>query len=697
MFEHPLRFPGLNFVAAIVGCCLVMGRITASAVEPPDTVPPNTVPPATVPPATVPADGATTANTFAAEVRPLLARYCYECHGPTKPEGDLNLSRFEDDAAMLSDRRTWQRVVEVIDSREMPPETAKLPTADERERLTTTLRRLVRQPEADGVRNPGHVVLRRLNQVEYNNTMYDLFRIFKPRGYFNPADGRLPDSIRLVLHRNQRPVLVTLPPDDVGYGYDNIGEILSLPPFLMEKYFAAARQVVDLAAEQGRAVFAVRGGSGLRDRESARDLLASFTSRAFRRPTTADEVQRYLAPFDLAISKGETFEGAMKVALAAVLVSPEFLFRIELGSPPTDDSGIVSLTDYELASRLSYFLWSSMPDDELTSLAAVGKLRDPDVLEAQARRMLRSPKAKELAENFALQWLQVSNIAGAMPDPDKFPAYYKLRYGGEALRQEALLLFEAVMIEDRSVLDLVDAPFAYLNESLARYYGLEPQLTGQNASLYWQRYELTDRRRGGALTLGAVLTATSNSSRTSPVKRGKWILETLLGSPPPPPLANVPDLDETPAAAASASLRERLEAHRADPNCASCHRRMDPLGFGLEHFDAVGQWRERDGKLPIDARGTLVDGHSFDGPIELKGVLLHQRRDDYLRCLTEHMLTYALGRKIEYFDAAAVDEIVGQLKDDEYRLSTLVTGIVRSYPFRHLKLPESSDDQAGRP
>lgn len=621
---------------------------------------------------------------FARDVRPFLERYCYECHGATKPKGNLVLTKFDDEAALLGDRRIWKHVYDVLESREMPPETAKQPPVEERERIADWLDALLKRPDPSGVRNPGHVVLRRLNQVEYNNTMFDLFRIFKQRTYFDPSQGKLPESIRLVLHRNQRPTLVTLPTDDVGYGYDNIGEVLSLPPFLMEKYVTGARDVVEQAfAQEGRGL--VSRGFASRDRAAARSVLASFLPRAFRHPVSDEQIDRYLAVYDATSASDAQFETGLKTALTAALVSPEFLFRIEEGSEPTDATGVVPLTDYELASRLSYFLWSSMPDDRLFSLAAEGKLRDPDVLEAQARRMLRDPRAKELAENFAMQWLQLTNVIGAMPDPDRFPGYYRLKNPGESFRQEALLLFEAVMIEDRSVLDLIDAPFTYLNEPLARYYGLEPKQSGKGASLFWERYELTDRRRGGVMTLGGVLITTSSSARTSPVKRGKWILETILGAPPPPPLANVPDLDNAPVAADTLSLRDKLEAHRADPNCAGCHRRMDPLGFGLENFDAVGVWRERDGDKPVDPRGTLVDGSSFNGVVELKELVLEKRREDFLRCLTEHILTFALGRKLEYYDAAAVDEIAAELSRKDYRLSELVAGVVRSYPFRFVQ------------
>jgi hypothetical protein len=305
--------------------------------------------------------------------------------------------------------------------------------------------------------------------------------------------------------------------------------------------------------------------------------------------------------------------------------------------------------------------------------------------------MLRSNKTKALSENFAVQWLQLSNLVAAAPDPDRYPAFYKLKYLPVAMQQEALLLFEAVMIEDRSVIDLIDADFTYLNVVMARFYGIEPQ-EDQKDSLWWKRFELKDKRRGGILTLGGVLTATSSSTRTSPVKRGKWMLETILGAPPPPPLANVPDLDNTPAAEDGLSLRTKLERHRADPNCAACHRRMDPLGLGMENFDAIGSWRENDGPVKIDARGTLSDGSSFDGPVELKRLLVERRKGEFVRCLTGHVMTYALGRKLEYYDDAVLREIEKSLEKDNYRFSALIAGVVRSYPFRYMEPREARNE-----
>jgi hypothetical protein len=525
-----------------------------------------------------------------------------------------------------------------------------------------------------------------------------LFGFNRPPTYFDPQRG-MPEQVRLVLHRNFRPVIVDLPPDDVGYGYDNVGEILSLPPFLMEKYLSAARQVTSFAmlrtppargdVPYRSSVFNRLRQSGDQTRGAAKSFLSSFARRAFRRPLEEAEIDRYLNLFDEAKKEGATFEESVAAAVQAIMVSPHLLFRIEYGDAAREEQGIRPLTEFELATRLAYFLWSSTPDDELLRLAEAGQLREPAVLEAQARRMLRSRKSKELAENFALQWLQVKNIAGAMPDPDRFPQFYRGKNLPEALRQEPLLLFETILVEDRSVLELVDADYSWVNLSLGTFYGLDPDQAGlPDNSLFWVRAPLANKRRGGVLTMGATLVATSSPARTSPVKRGKWILETILGAPPPPPLDNVPDLDSTPAAEDGLVLREKLARHRSDAACASCHQRMDPLGLSLENYDAIGRWRDREGPLPIDATGTLSDGSRFSGPAELKQLIVEKRRGDFVSCLTQHMLTYALGRKLEHYDLETIHQIAGRVADDDYRLSRLVVEIVRSYPFRYLKTAE---------
>jgi hypothetical protein len=426
---------------------------------------------------------------------------------------------------------------------------------------------------------------------------------------------------------------------------------------------------------------------GQTKREQAREILTRLASHAYRRPATADEVERLLGLVDAAVARGDKWEAGIRLALEAVLVSPKFLFRVELDDRP-DSPGPHPIDESQLASRLSYFLWSSMPDDELFGLAAKKQLT-PN-LDAQVRRMLKDPKAEALVENFGMQWLQLRNLKAVAPDPKLFPGFDEpLR---ASMLRETELFFEAVLREDRSILDLVDADFTFLNGRLARHYGIV-DTNGNRAgekggtpgeSIYGDKFvrvALHGGDRGGVLTQASVLTVTSNPTRTSPVKRGKWVLEQILGTPPPPPPPNVPELADNPKAALSGSLRQRMEQHRADPSCAVCHARMDPIGFAFENYDAVGAFRSKDGKFPIDPSGVLPDGRSFRGPADLK-VILKGKKELFSRCLAEKMLTYALGRGLGPYDRPALDAIQAALVRNDYRFSVLVTEIVKSDPFR---------------
>jgi hypothetical protein len=434
-----------------------------------------------------------------------------------------------------------------------------------------------------------------------------------------------------------------------------------------------------------RRILIATPGPGVDDREAARRVIERFATRAFRRPVRAEEVERYLALADDAARNGETFERRIQLAVTAILLSPHFLFRVELDPPGSAGGQVRPLDDFELASRLSYFLWSSMPDEELFRLARQGRLHEDGVLEAQARRMLKVAKARALVDNFAVQWLQLRGLRTAARDPARFPRYdAPLR---AAMREESERFFETILFEDRSVLEFLDADFTFVNDRLAAHYGLPP-VDGSK----FRRVALTDDRRGGLITQASVLTVTSNPTRTSPVKRGKWVLEQILGAPPPPPLPDVPELSEGAKDDRPSTLRQRLEAHRANPNCANCHAKMDPIGFGLENFDATGAWRTRDGSLPIDASGSLPSGPSFRGPEGLKAFLM-AREDEFARCLTQKMLTYALGRGLGPADREAVDRAVVALARDGYRFSRLVVEVVKSDPFRK----RSADTAGGNP
>jgi len=411
--------------------------------------------------------------------------------------------------------------------------------------------------------------------------------------------------------------------------------------------------------------------SGGNEFDAARKVIENFTRRAYRRPVSADEVERLLRLFRMAQEDGAPFEVGIQLALQAVLVSPHFLFRVEMDKPPAA-YGAYALNDYELASRLSYFLWSSMPDDELFEQARRGTLRQE--IEPQVRRMLRDPKSRALVDNFAGQWLQIRSMDLMTPDKRLFPEFDdELR---SAMKTETELFFEDILREDRSLLDFLTADFTYLNERLARHYGIE----GVRGSEF-RRVSLEGNQRGGVLTQGSILTLTSNATRTSPVKRGKWVLDNLLGTPPSPPPAGVEELSEAEEVVLSGSLRKRMEMHRSNASCASCHSQMDPLGFGLENYNAIGAWRTQDGKFPIDASGTLPGGKHFAGPHELKQIL-RSRQSQFARCMSEKMLTYALGRGLELYDRCTVDQIADRLAEADYRFSALILEIAKSDPFQ---------------
>jgi hypothetical protein len=395
--------------------------------------------------------------------------------------------------------------------------------------------------------------------------------------------------------------------------------------------------------------------------------------RAYRRPVTDRDLQIPLKFYKDAQQEGG-FEAGIEMGLSAVLVSPEFLFRVEQ-NPAGETNAAYHISALELASRLSFFLWSSIPDDELLDAAIQGKLKDPAVLEHQVRRMLADRRSRVLVSNFAEQWLYLRNLASANPDMRLFPDFDdNLR---QAFRQETELFFESVMREDRSVLDLLRANYTFLNERLAKHYGI-PNVYGSR----FRRITFDENsERGGLLRQGSILTVTSYATRTSPVIRGKWILDNILGSPPPPPPPFVPALKENAGGSKNLPMRERIAEHRANPACAGCHQLMDPLGFSLENYDAVGRWRTAEDNKPIDASGGLPDGSKFDGVAGLQKALL-SRPEIFVTTLSEKLLTYALGRGVEYYDAPAIRKVVRDARGSDYRFSTIVLGIVESTPFQ---------------
>jgi len=589
------------------------------------------------------------ASRFVRDVVPFLQQHCVTCHGGREPEGGLALDRYRETGNVQQDIEIWEKVRRMVNDRQMPPADEAQPSAEEIVALIGGIDAELATFDCSAAKRPGRVTIRRLNRPEYNNTIRDLVGLDLP----------LADDF---------------PADDVGNGFDNMGDVLSIPPLLLEKYLSAAETIAERVLQDEQARRRVFVEETTEDDEKvavARRNLRAFATRAFRRPVTEEELERLFGVLRHAWEQGSSESEILQAAITAVLASPQFLFRVELDPSPEDEDGIRELNDYELATRLSYFLWSSMPDAELFNLARQGELHQPDVLASQARRMLLDPKSRALVDNFAGQWLQLRDVARLTPDPEKFTSFdADLR---EAMRRETELLFETLLREDRSLVEFLDADFTFVNERLAEHYNI-PDVTGDE----FRRVSLPPGRRG-VLTHASILLLTSNPTRTSPVKRGKWILDNMLGEPPPPPPPNVPVLEE--GLETLGTLREQMEQHRTNESCAVCHRKMDALGFGLENFDAIGGWRDQEGRFPVDASGELPGGRKFTGPVELVRILVDEKKLEFCRCVASKMLTYALGRGLESYDRCTVNEIVDQLSENEFRFGTLMTAIVTSDAF----------------
>ena len=470
-----------------------------------------------------------------------------------------------------------------------------------------------------------------------------------------------------------RPLLRSYPSPNLVAGLPAVSRIIVTGPLA-----AAGRG--DTPAR--RRIFTCRPAGAGGEAACAEAIVAALARRAYRGLATPADVRELLG-FYAAGRAGGGFEAGIEAALWRLLASPKFIFRFEFDPPDAQPGAAYRLGDLELASRLSFFLWSSIPDEQLLAVAERGVLRSPGELERQVRRMLADPRAAALVDNFAGQWLYLRNLEHVVPEPRRFRNFdNNLR---RAFRRETELLFESIVAEDRSVLALLDADYTFVNERLARHYGI-PGVRGS----HFRRVTVRDERRRGLLGHGSILTVTSYANRTSPVLRGKWVLENLLGSPPPPPPADVPELPEDEGPGQALTMRELLAAHRANPVCASCHAKMDPIGFGLENFDAVGAWRQSEGGVPIDASGTLPSGVGFAGPAELRAALL-ARPATFVRTLTTRLATYALGRGLTHHDAPAVRAIMAAAADSGYTFSSLVLGIVESVPFRMREAAEETE------
>lgn len=592
--------------------------------------------------------GSIWAADFHQDLLPQLQKHCWDCHNARKAKGGVRLDGFTNLASIYRQPKLWETAVRQVEERLMPPESRKVqPSQEERLALSEGLRDLLDNPAPGVIRlDPGPKIAHRLSRTEYNHTVRDLLGVgLRPADDF-PADG------------------------GGGGGFDNNASTLFVPPLLLEKYLMAAEEV--LAAAAPEALFRHPVTWYRSETAAATGDLRDLARRAWRRPVSAPEMARLLEFYQQTRRRGADSRTATLAAAKAVLVSPNFLFRIEKDPPGQTPAAI---DDHALASRLSYFLWASMPDATLFALADAGRLSQPKFLEAQVMRMLADPKARALSEQFVGQWLGIRTLGSvAAPDPQKFPEFTPaLR---EAMMTEPTEFFAGLVRENRSLLELLDSDYAWVNADLARHYGIP----GVNGSTFI-RVSLSDRRRGGVTGMAAVLTQTSYPQRTSPVLRGKWLLEEVFGTPPPPPPPLVATLSPNDEKSEGLTFRQRLEKHRKDPNCAACHARLDPLGFALENFDPIGRWRTQVSGESVDASGELPGGVVIVGPEALKQVLL-ERKQLFLRHLTEKMLAYALGRGVEYYDIPAVKRITEAVASDGHRAPKLILEIVRSEPFR---------------
>ncbi len=592
-----------------------------------------------------------------------LKTYCVACHHPKGAAGGFDATRM-DEASLHERPKLWTRAMMRVREHEMPPINAPKPSLDAREAFTNYLDTALRSAACgDGIQ-AGRALTKRLNRAEYGATVGHLLNIHINAGHALPADGA------------------------GGEGFDNAAETLFLSPVHAEKYLDAAKLALEygMSDPRSRATFlpAEPKEGVLSAEDAARKVLSTNLRRAFRRTVTDAEIEKYMGFFRRSQLKGESYRRSIAYAMQAVLISPNFLFRIEepnLGSAPRP------VPDYELASRLSYFLWGSMPDDALLLLAEQGKLQDPEVLKAEVLRLLKSEKTRAFAENFVEQWLGTRELGRDIkPDEKLFPQYYEAETMS-GIRYEPILFFQELITNNGSLLELIDSKWTVMSNKLQKFYGYPPT---EGLRQQPKRVDLPpDSKRGGLLGMTAVLAVTSMPTRTSPVLRGKWLLDAILGTPPPPPPPNVPALDTAhKEGAAPKSIRERLEMHRSHPNCAGCHSRIDPWGFALENYDVMGKWRTEDRGAPINSTATLHDGATVEGVAGLKKILL-ERKDVFLRNLTSKVMGYALGRSLTLEDYCAVDAVVEQLKKENYSAQTLIREIVLSTPFRY-QAPETT-------
>ncbi len=591
-------------------------------------------------------------NLTPAQAQQLLKRYCIRCHKTGKAKGQINLTQDRTRLKIQKNGRVWQKMVDQTKHQLMPPPDEKQPTAEQRQALAHYYLKILRDIDCANLKIAGKPTLRRLNKVEYQRTINDLM------GLQLDASRGLPDDAK-------------------GYGFTNIGDVMFLSPLLLEKYLDATQKILDKTFANPQALHRllwIRPSRRVRPDDAAAQILGRFISRAFRRPARKAEVKSRVKLFRRAYRKDKNFNDAIKISFKSVLLSPDFLFRIEHKDQRVKSTPSYRINDYQLATRLSYFLWSTMPDDQLIQLAQADQLHHPQVLQKQISRMLAHPKSRALSSQFAGQWLRFSEIKTVSKDFRRFPQYSRTRL---SMYQESELFFDDLVKNNRSVLNLLDSDYAFLDQKLAELYAI-PGIKGH----HFRKVKLKNRQRGGVLGMASILALTSTPLRTSPVIRGKWVMEEILGTQIPPPPANAGSLPKDDQQTDNLSFRKRLEQHRDDPACASCHKLMDPIGFGLENYDGIGAWREKSLGQKLDTSGVLPSGQRFKGAIAFKDIL-KQKKKQFARQITKKLLIYAYGRPLEYYDQCHIQAGIKALEKNQYQIHSLIQSVIMSYPFQH--------------
>lgn len=590
--------------------------------------------------------------TFKTKVAPFVKKYCTKCHGGGRAKANISYEVALKDPGRGVAFLNWKKAVANVKVHDMPPEDAKrIPTEEERRQFAGWIDKL----KYLSPKNPGPFVIRRLTPVEYGNTLRDLYGV----------DPSIADQ---------------LPEEVTGEGYLN-----SISPLQSELFLELANKVVEqVIAAKGEEPTAVQKrlfgelppeGSDLR--AAARKVARKLARDAYRRPASESELDVLVDVFDLARESELDYTASLTLMFKAVLVSPQFLFITPAGEVPSGKQ-VVRVDDHQLASRLSYLLWSAPPDAELSALADKGELQKPETLKAQTERLLLDPRARALFDSFGAQWLRIHDVERKVFDPKLFPQMTPAMR--EAMMNEPRLFFESIVHENQKVIRFVDSDYTFLNESLAKLYGLQQTVSGSEM----RRVKLENPNRGGILGMSATLAATSFPTRTSPVNRGVWVLEQILGERVPPPPPDVPELEQQREEKVEGlTLRQRTQLHTKDPVCATCHKVLDPIGFGLENFDAIGRWRDKnEAGVAIDSAGKLPSGAAFSTPAELKR-LLAEREADLARNLTERLMAHALGRQLEGYDEVVIDQLMTRIAADDYRVRTIIKEVIASYLFTH--------------